>query len=187
MSIVFDNQVMYNINEMQYFYELPEHEITVRMLCEYALSYNMNSTTNDRRVIMDMMSYMYGVHENIAIYGTDQYQKRRSLIEMENFDKSINILDEINDNEIDAFLDVALINMASESTPLDYSVQSETSTTPINSSPICIRDNNADVLPPVPGAPMRPPALVRQYAGIYDNDDDSNDNTRPNVVRRLCL
>ena len=186
MSLTFDNQVMYNINEMQYFYELPEHEITVRMLCEYALSYNMDSTSNDKRIIMDMMSYMYGVHENIAVYSTDQYYKRRSLVEMENFDKSINILDEINDNQVDAFLDVALINMANETIPMNYSEQSET-TTPIISSPIRIRDNDTGVLPPVPGAPMRPPALIRQRAIGHDSSDEENDNERPSVVRRLCL
>ncbi len=74
---------------MQNFYDVAEHGITVQMVCSHALDQQLHEN-----LTTDIMSYLYGVHENIAVYGNDQLTRQRGIIEMNAFDEAINLIDE---------------------------------------------------------------------------------------------
>lgn len=74
---------------MENYYGVPAHMINVRMVCNHAIDQRL-----DRGFVLDMMSYLYGVYEDIAMYGNDRQTREAATAEMYNYDKAVTRLDE---------------------------------------------------------------------------------------------
>jgi hypothetical protein len=88
MSIHYNPEAIVEIRRLQNYHCVPEHGITVEMVCYYA-----NDQRLPQNLVIDMMSYMYGVYEDIAVYGNDHYTRQNGITNMNAFDEAINRLD----------------------------------------------------------------------------------------------
>jgi hypothetical protein len=88
MSINYNPDAIEEIRMMQNYYCVPEHAITVEMVCNHSIDQRL-----PQYLIQDMMSYMYGVYEDIAVYGNDRYTRQTGVTHMNAFDEAINLLD----------------------------------------------------------------------------------------------
>lgn len=64
------------------------HMITVEMICEHAIDQRLTQS-----LVLDMLSYAYGIYEDIAANGNDANTRQIAVAEMNDFEDAINVLD----------------------------------------------------------------------------------------------
>lgn len=88
MALVFENDILQTVCEMEFAYQSHEHQLTVNDVAEYALDEGLTKATT-----IQVMSYLYGVYEKIAVYGNDCKTRQRAVAMMNIFDKALNHID----------------------------------------------------------------------------------------------
>ena len=97
MALVFDDRIIQAVRDMEFTYELYEHQLNIGDVTYYAIEEGL-----DKNTTINIMSYMYGVYEDIAVNGNDQETRRHAMAMMNLFDAAINVLDHDNfDSQMD--------------------------------------------------------------------------------------
>lgn len=84
----YGNNTTEEIRCIEDYYNVTVDKITVRMICIHAIYGSLS-----QEIVMDMLSYMYGVYENIAVYGNDHVTRSKAHVTMNYFDEAVNLID----------------------------------------------------------------------------------------------
>lgn len=88
MPIIHSNNAIEEIRSIQDYYDVTEDKINVRMVCIHAIYGRLS-----QEIVMDMLSYMYGVYEDIAVFGNDQTTRSKAHQKMNKIDSAVNLID----------------------------------------------------------------------------------------------
>jgi hypothetical protein len=82
------NNTIEEIHCIEDYYNVSENKITVRMICVHAIYGRLS-----KEIVMDMLSYLYGVYEDIAVYGNDHETRSKAQRTMNYIDEAVNLID----------------------------------------------------------------------------------------------
>lgn len=181
MVITHSNNTIEEIRCIEDYYNVSEDKINVRMICIHAIY-----TRLSQEIVMDMLSYMYGVYEDIAVYCNDNVARSKALVTMNYFDDAINLIDTnnyIHHLQRLAFEDIAITisntsgdNVQNNTNPHGGSYHSSGASTPVF-------DEHQILTTPPP-----PPHIIRIngfYDAVYDDSELPTERSNSRVVRNL--
>lgn len=172
---------------MENYYGLPTHQLTVGMVCNHAIDQAL-----PQGLVLDMMSYLYGVYEDIAVYGNDAYTRHNAVVDMNTFDEAVNELDgEDFETRVRSmttqngavrippgFDEAHMAGGSPPMTPVSALIHP-----PLSPPPLVRRyAATADVWTPEPDmihSPMSPPEVVRRYDETGDVCSPIRDMSHP--------
>lgn len=99
MAITFSPRITAELVLLTHEFDMELEAVTADLVFDWAYMHDEDEPLPCHMVV-DMLSLLYGIHENRAVYGETAYVRRTGANMMKHFDDAVNYLDKENDDPV---------------------------------------------------------------------------------------
>lgn len=89
-AVVFSQEVIDIVDNIAAQYSVSLCDVTVTMVLQHKADQDLSN-----EITSEVFSYLYDVHEKIAVYGNDHQTRQKGYADMTQFDNAINAIDDV--------------------------------------------------------------------------------------------